>query len=102
MQMLSQTAADRAHRWGKIPNVRPLDGRGHNKKGRGVVVASIGVVAKPPTRARSNDSVGAFIGIQSKCSKRISLCPPDDIRQAELRPTQGIKRDGHRDIMVLH
>lgn len=102
MQTLSQTVADHAHRWGEIPNIGPFDGRGHNENSRGVVVAGIAIVAQTPTRPRSNDPVRTLNRVKSKHPKRTSLCTSNDIRQAELGPTQSVKRAGYRSIVVLH
>ncbi len=102
MQALSQTAADRTRRWGKIPDVRPLDGCGHNEKCRGRVVASISVVAKTPTWPRSNDPVQAFIGVQSKSAKCNSLCPANDVGQVKLRAAEGVKHDVYRSMLLSH
>jgi hypothetical protein len=81
VQALSRTVAHRTHRWSKIPDVGSFDGCSDNKQGQGSVVTAI--VAKTPVRPEVNYPVGAFVRVESKCSKCTAQRPAKDVHRGE-------------------
>ena len=81
MQACSHAVADRTHGWSKIPDVRAFDGCRDNKQGQGCVVTAI--VAETPVRPEVNYPVGAFVRVESKCSKCTAQRPAKDVHRGE-------------------
>jgi hypothetical protein len=81
VQAFSHTAADRTHRWSKIPNVRAFDRCSDNKQGQGCVVTA--TVAETPVRSEANYPVGALFRAESNCSKCITQRSTQDVHHSE-------------------
>ncbi|MGC2341190.1 MAG: hypothetical protein WA453_06360 [Methyloceanibacter sp.] len=50
------------------------------------------IVAKTPVRPEANYAVGAFVRVESKCSKAIAQRPAQDVYRREWSPAEGAQR----------
>jgi hypothetical protein len=50
------------------------------------------IVAKTPVRPDANYAVGAFVRVESKCSKCVAQRPAQDVHHSEWYPAEGVGR----------
>jgi len=98
MQVMLQTAPDRARRRSKVPDVRALD-RGCDKK-HGARCIAIAVVAETPMWCGGNYSMITLARAQPKRLNCVALGTAHDVGNAELSATEGVHRGLNRGILA--